>query len=70
MANCCEVAALRVLRQSVWALRAAPEQALQRTKPVVVTLIKGSRSTGRAGLNAPGRRRDRRHIAASPPRGQ
>ncbi len=37
--------ALRVLRQSVRALRAAPEQALQGTKPVIVTLIKGSRST-------------------------
>lgn len=37
--------ALRVLRQSVRALRAAPEQAVQGTKPVGVTLIKGSRST-------------------------
>ena len=36
--------ALRVSRQSVRALRAAPEQALQGIKPVVVTLIKGSRS--------------------------
>ncbi|MFZ0790941.1 MAG: cation diffusion facilitator family transporter [Chromatiaceae bacterium] len=37
--------ALRVLRQSVQALRAAPEQTLQGTKPVIVTLTKGSRRT-------------------------
>ena len=36
--------ALRVLRQSVQALRAAPGPAVQGAKPVVVTLIKGPRS--------------------------
>jgi cation diffusion facilitator family transporter len=37
--------ALSVLRQSLRALRAAPEQPVQGPKPVVVTLIKGSRGT-------------------------
>ena len=36
--------ASRVLRQSVRALRAEPGSAVQGTKPVVVTVIKGSRS--------------------------
>jgi len=37
--------ALRVLRQSLKALRAAAERPVQGAKPVVVTLIKGSRGT-------------------------